>query len=191
VVHAAVNEAVRNVEHDAAITRDQMKSTLHLEDDALDLNSMARVLAMLTDSSLTFLRWDGDLSIGVASMDEQHHRLVEMVNQLYDAYRHDNGRGAAGPVLAGLVEYTTSHFRAEEEYMARQGYPELDEHRRLHAQLLGRVEDFRRRHAAGQSEVVLDLVLFLRTWLVRHIQGVDAEYGRYRAGADTKQLQPA
>ncbi len=181
-VHGAVDGAVKDVEHDAGITREQMRSTLRLEDNALDLNSMARVLAMLTDDSLTFLRWDGDLALGVASMDKQHHGLVELVNRLYDAYRQDNGREAAGPVLAGLVDYTVRHFRAEEEYMVRQGFPGLRDHQQLHADLLARVDGFRRRHAAGQPEVVLDLLLFLRTWLVRHIQGADAEYAAYRSG---------
>jgi len=192
-VHEAVDGAVADVEHDATITRQQMQSTLHLENDALDLNSMARVLAMLVDENLVFLRWDGDLSLGIADMDAQHQRLVQLVNEVYDAYRRDGGRAAAGPVLASLVDYTVEHFRAEEEYMASQGYPGLAEHKRLHAELLGRVKDLRRRHAAGEHQVVLDLVLFLRTWLVRHIQGADAQYashGRSRATAVRREPVP-
>jgi hemerythrin-like metal-binding protein len=181
-VHTAVDGAVRDVEHDAAITREQMRSTLHLEDDALDLNSMARILAMLTDDSLAFLRWDGDLDLGIRSMDQQHCRLVAMVNALYDAHRGRDGAQDVASALAGLSDRFSRHFRSEEEYMAQQGFPGLEEHRRLHAGFTARLQDSRRRHAAGETDVVLDLVLFLRTWLVRHIQGSDAEYAAHRAG---------
>jgi len=185
-VHGAVDEAIHAVERDAAITREQMTATLKLETGALDLNSMARVLAMLTDESLEFLRWDGDLCLGVPAMDQQHEGLVLLLNDLYRAYRAGSDTRETAGILQGLTDYTVEHFRDEEAHMGRLGYPGLDAHKRQHAEFLAKVQEFGRRVHAGQRDALLDMVLYLRTWLVRHIQGSDAAYARYRPGAQDR-----
>lgn len=178
-MHDAVDAAVADVQHDASITRHQSQANLKLEDSALDLNSMARVLAMLTDHGLEFLRWDRDLQLGVPAMDHQHEQLVLMLNQLYGAYRDGHDQAAVASVLDGLASYTTQHFRDEEAYMQQIGFPGLDEHRQVHQKLLAQVTNLRNRYASGQTDLVLDLLLFLRRWLVRHIQGTDREYAQH------------
>ncbi|HOX25486.1 MAG TPA: bacteriohemerythrin [Candidatus Krumholzibacteria bacterium] len=178
-VRGAVEAAIQAVERDTDITREQRKSALRLEIDALELNSMARVLAMLTDPSLEFLRWDGDLNIGVPAMDQQHQRAVALLNDLYRAYRDEDVQAAASSSRE-LVDDLANHFRDEELHMARLGYPSLEAHQRQHAEFLGEIQTLQRRCQSGQRDDLLDLVLYLRSWLVRHIQAVDAAYARYR-----------
>jgi hemerythrin-like metal-binding protein len=181
-VHASLDAVIADVERDATIIEAQTRSTGQLEHDALDINSMSRVLAMITDETLPFLPWSPELSVGVPAMDKQHQYLVTLVNQLYEAYRSGGGLAAAGPILEELTGYTVGHFESEEAWMAQQGFPGLEEHRRLHVDLVQQVQGLAGRLETGGDGVVLDMLLFLRTWLVKHIQGADAEYGRFRPG---------
>jgi hemerythrin len=63
--------------------------------------------------------WKEDYSVGVASIDDQHKRLIAWINRLHEAMT----AGAAGNVmeqtLADLIDYTVYHFATEEKLFAQ------------------------------------------------------------------------
>ena len=63
--------------------------------------------------------WNSSLVNGVSRFDQQHQRLVALVNQLYKAMKSGQGKGAVGAVLDELVEYTATHFADEEKLDGR------------------------------------------------------------------------
>jgi hemerythrin-like metal-binding protein len=70
---------------------------------------------------MTFMVWNEHLETGIDIVDRQHRGLVDMLNQaapLLAASSRESMRDI-GPLLDGLLDYAGTHFRTEEELMAR------------------------------------------------------------------------
>ncbi|MBN2706566.1 MAG: bacteriohemerythrin [Deltaproteobacteria bacterium] len=126
--------------------------------------------------------WSSSFENGVAEFDRQHHRLVNLVNELYKAMKRGDSREVAGRVLDELVDYTNTHFADEERLMVEYKYPDYAAHVALHRDLVAKVVDFQKNFKAGQSTISLDLLTFLKDWLIGHIKGVDRKYGPFFNG---------
>lgn len=126
---------------------------------------------------MALLTWSDGYSVGVKSMDEQHKGLVKALNDLHAAMMTAKDRSVTGDLLRTLVHYTQQHFAAEESLMRRTGYPEFAAHCGKHKDLTGQVMKFVGRYERGEIAVNVDLLMFLRDWLMSHIQKSDREYG--------------
>jgi len=124
---------------------------------------------------VAFFPWSEDLSVGNALIDQDHRRLIELVNELNEATRCGAGREVVGEVLAALCEYTRDHFRREEEYMERLRYPALAAHRREHQDLLDKVVELQRRFNENDVTVAARVSTLLRDWLSIHIARSDRQ----------------
>jgi len=126
---------------------------------------------------MPLMTWTERLSVGVKVLDEDHKRLVALVNELYDAMQAGHGRDTLGRILDGLVRYTKEHFAREEKFFAQSHYPAADSHRQQHEALTRQVMDVQRKYAAGSASTLsLDVLQFLKNWLINHIQGSDQKY---------------
>ncbi len=126
---------------------------------------------------MALLVWDSGYSVGVKSLDRQHTVLFDILNDLHGAMMRGEAQRMTGPILHKLVDYTRTHFSAEEAMLAAAKYPGLANHRALHRDLIKQVEDYTARHERGEITLNLHLLNFLRDWLINHIQKVDHEYG--------------
>ena len=72
---------------------------------------------------MPLMEWTDKLSVGVPSIDAQHKKLVSMANTLYDAMKAGHGKEILDETLAGLINYTVTHFKYEEKLFAQTGYP--------------------------------------------------------------------
>lgn len=126
---------------------------------------------------MSLMTWNDSFSVGVKAMDDQHKALVNSLNDLHAAMLERHEKEVTGPLLKTLVKYTHDHFAAEEAMMVRTKYPNLDAHRAKHRDLTRQVEQFVHRYEKGELALTVDLLMFLREWLVRHIQKEDREYG--------------
>lgn len=124
----------------------------------------------------SFFLWDpARYGLGIAEMDREHETLIRLMNRLHELHAAKAGRAELGKALDALGDCTVKHFRDEEAYMERIGYPNANRHRLLHASLLERFREHARRfHASG--ELGNDFFYFLSNWLKAHIRGVDARY---------------
>ncbi len=120
--------------------------------------------------------WSKSYSVGVSQMDSEHQRLVDLINSLYAAMRAGRSKDAIGSILDELISYTATHFAHEEKLMREADYDGLDEQKQSHealvAQALEIQKKFRNGTALGQ-----EVMNFLKSWLVNHIQGSDKKYG--------------
>lgn len=117
------------------------------------------------------------MSVNVRELDDQHQKLVGMVNTLHDAMRRGEGKEALKKIFFGLVNYTASHFAAEERLMKQTGFPEYDEHRRIHEKMTAKVLAFQKEFQQGKVGLTLDVMKFLENWVEKHIMGTDKKYG--------------
>ena len=129
---------------------------------------------------MPLMQWSDKLSVGIAVVDADHKKLVSMVNDLYDAVSAGKGADQMGKILDGLIDYTKSHFAREETFFAQHNYPESAAHKREHAELTRQVLDVQAKYKAGATSTLsLQVLNFLKDWLLKHIQGSDKHYVPY------------
>ena len=131
---------------------------------------------------MPLIAWDQGFSVGVGSIDEQHKKLIGLLNDLHDAMRFGKGRDVLGKVLAELIDYTAYHFRTEEGLFAKYGYPEHAAHEREHRDLTRQAMELKERFERGDTAITIDVMNFLKDWLNDHILGSDKRYGPFLAG---------
>ncbi len=125
------------------------------------------------------IKWQKKMEIGVQSVDDQHKKIVGMINMLDDSI--SNGQGLVndhvGTVIIELVKYTQYHFTEEERIMEEIGFSGLQAHTKLHRILVERVKKMLVGLKTGESINVFALKSFLTEWLVDHIGNEDSKIG--------------
>ena len=127
----------------------------------------------------TVIEWTDALSVGVKAIDDQHKKLVAILNKLTAGLAKGEGASVMQPVLGELVSYTVTHFNQEEALQRMHGYPGLAAHQKIHANLVGEVQKFQERLRKGEISLSVEVFGFLQDWLSKHIKGEDKALGTY------------
>lgn len=136
----------------------------------VDLPAQAR-----EEDGMAFMTWDESYSVNVREIDEQHRKLIEMLNAFYGHVGRD-AKEAFHTLLNSLVDYTHYHFSTEERYFDLFKYPGAAAHTEAHRRFTEKVDDVRKRLLSGQLVLSLEITVFLRDWLTEHIKGSDRAY---------------
>lgn len=134
--------------------------------------------------------WNDQLVMGVDVMDKEHLLLVEKINALIrsleDQYVVKN-KSQLKDAFNDLAQYTTLHFKHEEDFMHSVEYPQLQSHKSIHVKLLEQVGKYGVQIENDQLDD-RKLISFLRNWLISHIMGVDMQYANhYKSGHNKAQ----
>ena len=89
------------------------------------------------------------------------------------------GRAAISSALSKLIEYTGSHFAYEEDIFDKHNYSGKDAHKEIHRKLVAQVVDFQNQFDSGEKDISLELMEFLKDWLIKHIKGTDKKYSSF------------
>lgn len=137
----------------------------------------------------SLISWDEAFSLGLPEIDDQHQSLFEIMNRLWSAIvtRGDGARMLA--ILGELEHYTQTHFTAEETFMRVIHYPDFNAHKTAHTSFIQRLAAERQALETGRP-LSLDLLHFLKDWLVNHIQVMDRAYSEvHKASQQPQQPQ--
>ena len=126
----------------------------------------------------SLIEWNANLLTGVRVIDEDHKKLVDMLNRLNDAMTARKGKEMLAPLLVELVKYTAEHFGREESLMAKHKYADSAAHFAAHKKLIDDVAEFQKKLDAGQAMISVALLKFLRDWLSTHIMQTDKKLGK-------------
>lgn len=136
----------------------------------------ARVKKYKSDKSDVFMPWTKELQFGVKSIDEQHRRLVDLINQLYDAIRDGKVKSAIDKILNDLISYTVYHFDYEEQVFKKIGYADSARHREIHEGLKKTVTEVKQKIDSGKEVMGFNVISFLESWVKNHILVEDRKY---------------
>jgi hemerythrin len=125
------------------------------------------------------IKWDDSLSVNVAKIDQQHQKLILMINDLHGAMKLGKGKDVLGEIVNGLISYTTIHFKTEEDYFIHFGYPQTDSHKKEHIVFVQKVAEFKDGFEKGKLSLSIEVLNFLSDWLQNHIKGTDKKYSQF------------
>lgn len=128
---------------------------------------------------MALVNWSDQLSVNIRQIDEQHKKLVSMLNELHDAMLNGKGRDVLSQILDGLAEYTVTHFATEENLMKKYNYPGYVNHKAEHDRFVEKVSEFKEKLSQGQLTLTMEVLNFLKDWLTSHIMGSDKKYGPF------------
>jgi hemerythrin-like metal-binding protein len=128
---------------------------------------------------MAYLKWLDTYDIGFKIIDEQHKKLIDIINELYEAQRHGTSQIAIIDTLDKLADYTVYHFATEEKLFAQYEYPKTTEHLAEHKSFVDQVVKFQQELKMGSLLLSLKTMEYLKDWTITHILGSDREFGEF------------
>ncbi len=125
---------------------------------------------------MSLIQWSDDLIIGFELIDKQHKVLVDMINELYDAMMEIKGQEVLSKIVNRMVEYAAIHFMVEEKWMTAFTYEGYAEHKKIHDDFSQKALTLKNDMSQSGFVLSLEVLNFLREWLVNHIMGTDRKY---------------
>jgi len=125
---------------------------------------------------MAFYEWQDSFSVGSKAMDDQHKKLIAILNRLHDAMKSGKAANEIGLIIDEMVEYTKLHFSAEEQLMNDKKYIGLASQKAEHAAFVKKAQEFQKEVNSGKSAVSLEVLNFLKEWLTHHILVIDMKY---------------
>ena len=122
---------------------------------------------------MSLMRWNDEYLTFNQVIDEQHQRLFEIINGIYDMIRVGRGHESVAHALSDLTEFTRFHFATEEKYMQEASFAGLEHHAAEHGRMLDEIRELRHRILDGSTVVTMNEMSFLKDWLLVHFTGLD------------------
>ena len=120
-------------------------------------------------------QWNHCFVTGLTDVDEQHHRLVDVINRFGDlVMRQESASSAELEAIFGeLAAYAQYHFTEEDALMTAMGLDSrhVEQHRQSHASFIDEVTQLH--EGASNQSAAKPLLQFLTQWLAYHILGSD------------------
>ncbi len=128
-----------------------------------------------------YLKWSNRYSVHIVEIDEQHKKLINLINEMYDAMQAGKGREIIDIVLDEFVDYTVFHFNTEERLLRQHSYPNYDDHKDMHDHIANKARELKKTLDKRNKPSSIDVMLLMTNWLNTHILEEDRKYVPYIA----------
>ncbi|MEN8179886.1 MAG: bacteriohemerythrin [Pseudomonadota bacterium] len=125
------------------------------------------------------LIWSNTLSVDVDEIDEDHRRLVDLLNILNHSVVEGDAKNYIEAVLEELISCTVWHFRHEERLMLKHAYEGFEEHKTEHRELIESAQALQQKFLQESELLSSEDIEFLEHWLTEHILVADMKLGSY------------
>jgi hemerythrin-like metal-binding protein len=125
---------------------------------------------------MALFEWTTEHSVSVLRFDNDHKKLFSLINELNDAMSERRGRFVVVRVLQELADYARWHFDGEESAMHRAKFAGVEEHIAEHREFAAKVELLYAQCGDSYSTAPIEVLYFLRDWLLHHILVIDRQY---------------
>ncbi|WP_031432806.1 bacteriohemerythrin [Methylomarinum vadi] len=129
---------------------------------------------------MAIIIWNESYNLGIEEIDQQHRKLVNIINELNDGMEIDGNLRQIITLFDELIDYTHYHFTSEEQYMLLKGYDSQDfkTHQANHIAFLKKIRQEQGQCHSDPEKVSDELLDFLVGWMVNHILGEDKKMAR-------------
>ena len=126
-----------------------------------------------------YLTWKDSYSVGIESIDNDHKKLLHLINNLQTAVDYKTDKLFEKQTMDEVIDYTEYHFKREEGLMENNGYPGFVPHKAKHEQMIEKVNEFVEAYEKDESGAIESLLAYLKSWLINHICATDQEYSEF------------
>jgi hemerythrin len=126
------------------------------------------------------INWHDSYSIHNKKIDEQHKMLFELAKKAALMGNKYTSREEIKDILAEFFDYMKVHFSDEEALMESIGYPDLDDHKKLHKYIIQELASTIL-NIKNVNDMKEKLGVIAQEWLLNHILHHDMLIEKYRA----------
>ncbi len=124
------------------------------------------------------LHWTDDLAVGHPTIDNDHKKLIEIINTFLDQSHSADNATLMNNTLKSLLNYGVGHFEREEQIQRETNYPYTAMHNREHKVLIAQIKDMANVYFIEKSRPlntasIHELNNLLKIWLIDHIKKCD------------------
>ncbi|MCK5153837.1 MAG: hemerythrin family protein [Spirochaetales bacterium] len=120
-----------------------------------------------------YFEWKSDYETGDSTVDEQHQYLFKLANSLLVTRASE-----CKPIIMELYQYTRVHFVDEEKIMEELKYPALEDHKKLHINLILNLNNLSESYVESE-ESRDDLAAVFGNWIINHILNEDLRFANF------------
>jgi len=132
------------------------------------------------DDDSTFL-WNNSYNIHISDMDYEHKEQFEFLRKLNTCIINNENDEKVQKILEQLYTFLEKHFMSEEQLMEKYNFDRLEEHKKMHQELLNKILIFKEGYSLGTIDKSFAAVI-LKEWLLQHILEEDIQYSRFLNG---------
>jgi len=136
---------------------------------------------IVTPENEEIVTWSDKYATGIELIDSQHHQLVDLTNELYRACLSggDERLSVFKDAMSRMVEYVRFHFTAELKLLAAIKYPDYNNHKKMHNDLVEEILAASSKYDDGKKFIPNIFVRTLKDWVFGHIAVYDKIYAAY------------
>lgn len=123
--------------------------------------------------------WTEALSVGNRTIDNDHRHLFGLLARVRDEAFREESCPITPSVFEELVAYTEEHFRREEAFMVKMGYPGYEEHKAQHEYFFSEVHALKNVLTRIGRSGLLQAETLLTRWLQEHVLIFDKALADY------------
>lgn len=135
--------------------------------------------ALSLDISDNPLRWQEEYSTGVQVIDKEHRTLFCAANELYHDIFDPTSKDSTINLFQHLLEILEKHHETENELMHVHNYPQMEEHRKRHAQIIKAVQEIRLSLSPLKQPSKKEINTFIKNGVMTHILMYDRKLGMF------------
>jgi hemerythrin len=132
----------------------------------------------LKEEFMGLIKWKKEYSIGVTKLDNQHKKILKIVNQVIGQQFSTQNEKEIEEILDYLQNYIKEHFKAEEEYMLKHQYSGYEEQRNEHNQFTDRLFEAQKEHFKYGRVTSINIINFVWDWFSQHILIFDKQLSK-------------
>lgn len=125
---------------------------------------------------MELVKWTQEYSVGIKEIDNQHQGLIIIINELFNLMTVGKAKDNLIEIFDHLTDYSKKHFFAEELMMVKYAYNDYQQHKNEHAKFIEKLNGLKSDFANGKVTISLEVLSFLKDWLINHIQISDKKY---------------
>lgn len=180
-INNSIDEIFSENKDALAMTSENKKLGENLEDISEEIRNLTKEYAEKTNTENKYLVFNSSLSVDYEPMDNQHKKWIDLLNQIYLAFQNNASTNEIKPVIKDLVDYTIWHFNFENKMMEKYGFKDYEQHKVQHDDILEEVSQIYAKLEKGEEILIVNILEFLKKWLISHILKTDMVLGKYLA----------
>ncbi len=122
------------------------------------------------------IKWNDKYSVGISFIDEEHKKIIGILNKAIFAKEHNDNPEEIKEVLKEMTNHVLTHFKTEERYMIKFNYTEYIYHKIEHLDFEKKTISYYESVADGDYQITKEILEYLGKWLVNHIHITDRKY---------------
>jgi len=141
---------------------------------------------------MAFFDWKEEYTVGIAAIDDQHKKILDLINELFESFRDSREDLIIDEVLDDLLEYANYHFGLEETLFTKYDYQKKAAHIAEHQHFIARISALKIKDTINPKDIPAETFDYLRDWFKNHMLTVDIVYSDfYRQKGVVREIEEA